>query len=177
MKRLAYILPLTVFAVLAIYFAIGLRLDPSVIPSVLIDKPVPTFTLPPIEGGPGNGFSSADLSGKVSALNVFASWCLPCRAEHPLVTRLGEIKGVTLYGINYKDKPADALAWLDEMGNPFWEIGADAKGRVAIDWGVYGLPETFIIDKKGHIRYKHVGPMTPRSFEDHILPVIEELLR
>ncbi len=110
MKRLTYILPLTVFAVLAIYFAIGLRLDPSVIPSVLIDKPVPTFDLPPIEGGPGNGFSSADLMGRVSAVNVFASWCLPCRAEHPLVTRLGQIKGVTLYGINYKDKPADALA-------------------------------------------------------------------
>ena len=177
MKRLAYILPLAVFAVLALYFAFGLRLDPRIIPSALIDKPVPTFDLPPIEGGPGNGFSSTDLSGRVSAVNVFASWCLPCLVEHPLVTWLGEIKGVTLYGINYKDKPADALAWLDKQGNPFWEIGADAKGRAAIDWGVYGLPETFIVDKKGRIRYKHVGPMTPQSFKDHILPLIEELLR
>ncbi len=176
MKRLVYILPLAVFAVLAFYFVLGLRLDPSVIPSALIDKPVPTFELPPIEGKPGNGFSSADLVGRVSAVNVFASWCLPCSAEHPLVTRLGQIEGVTLYGINYKDKPADALAWLDELGNPYWEIGADAKGRVGIDWGVYGLPETFIIDKKGRIRYKHVGPMTPKSFEDHILKMVEELL-
>ena len=177
MKRLAYILPLAVFAVLTLYFVLGLRLDPSVIPSVLIDKPAPTFDLPPIEGGRGNGFSSADLSGRVSAINVFASWCLPCLTEHPQVRRLAEIKGVTLYGINYKDKPADALAWLEEQGNPYWEIGADSKGRVAIDWGVYGLPETFIVDKKGRIRYKQVGPMTPRIFEDHILPVIEELLR
>ena len=177
MKRLAYILPLAVFIVLTLYFAFGLRLDPSVIPSALIDKPVPTFTLPPIEGGQGNGFSSADLSSRVSAVNVFASWCLPCLVEHPLVARLGGIEGITLYGINYKDKPADALAWIEEQGNPFWQIGADPKGRVAIDWGVYGLPETFIVDKKGRIRYKHVGPMTPKSFEDKILPVIEELLR
>jgi cytochrome c biogenesis protein CcmG/thiol:disulfide interchange protein DsbE len=175
-KRLAYILPLAVFAVLFVYFALGLRLDPRLIPSALIDKPVPTFDLPPIEGGQGSGFSSADLTGRVSAVNVFASWCLPCRAEHPLVTRLGKIKGVALYGINYKDKPADALAWLEELGNPFLEIGADSKGRLAIDWGVYGLPETFIIDKKGRIRYKHVGPMTPQIFKDRILPVIEELL-
>ena len=176
MKRLAYILPLAVFVVMAVNFALGLRLDPRIIPSALIDKDVPTFELPPIEGGPGKGFSSADLSGRVTAVNVFASWCLPCRAEHPLVTRLGRIKGVTLYGINYKDKPADALGWLEELGNPFRQIGADAKGRVAIDWGVYGLPETFIIDKKGRIRYKHVGPMTPKSFKEKILPVIEELL-
>ncbi len=177
MKRLVYILPLAVFVVMAFYFVLGLRLDPRMIPSALIDKPVPTFTLPPIEGGPGNGFSSADFRGRVSAINVFASWCLPCRVEHPLVTRLAGIEGVTLYGINYKDRPADALAWLEEMGNPFREIGADAKGRVAIDWGVYGLPETFIVDGKGRIRYKHVGPMTPQSFEDNILPVIEGLLR
>ena len=176
MKRLVYILPLAVFVVLAVNCALGLRLDPRIIPSALIAQPVPTFDLPPIEGGAGNGFSSADLAGRVSAVNVFASWCLPCRAEHPLVTRLGKIKGVALYGINYKDKPAEALAWLNELGNPYRQIGADSKGRVAIDWGVYGLPETFIIDKNGRIRYKHVGPMTPQIFKDRILPVIEELL-
>ncbi len=177
-SRLFYILPLTVFLIMAAYFAIGLTKDPKILPSALIDKPVPEFTLPPIEGGPGKGFSSADLKGNgVSVVNVFASWCVPCRAEHPQITRLGALKVATLYGLNYKNKPKDALKWLKELGDPYAAHGADVKGRVAIDFGVYGIPETFIIDNEGVIRYKYVGPITAGRLEKEILPIIKELGR
>ncbi len=175
-NRLLYILPLSVFLVLAVYFAIGLTKDPSILPSALIDKPVPEFSLPPIEGGPGKGFSSADLKGKgLSVVNVFASWCVPCRAEHPQITRLAELKVATVYGLNFKDKPENALKWLKQLGDPYAAHGADINGRVAIDWGVYGIPETFIIDNSGTIRYKYVGPITARRLDQEILPIIKKL--
>ena len=177
-NRLLYIMPLSVFLVLAVYFAIGLTKDPSILPSALIDKPVPEFSLPPIEGGPGKGFSSADLKGNgVSVVNVFASWCVPCRIEHPQITRLAGLKVATLYGLNFKDEPKAALKWLKQQGNPYAAIGADTKGRAAIDWGVYGIPETFIIDNGGVIRYKYVGPITARRLDRDILPIIKKLSR
>ena len=181
-NRVLYILPLSVFLIMAAYFAIGLTKDPNILPSALIDKQVPAFSLPPIEGGPGKGFSSADLKGPggtggVSIVNVFASWCLPCRAEHPQITRLAELKVATVYGLNFKDDPKAALKWLRELGDPYAAHGADTKGRVAIDWGVYGIPETFIIDNSGIIRYKYVGPITARRLDREILPIIKKLSR
>jgi cytochrome c biogenesis protein CcmG/thiol:disulfide interchange protein DsbE len=174
-NRLIYILPLTVFLIMAVYFAIGLTKDPKILPSALIDKPVPEFSLPPIDGGPGTGFSSADLRGNgVSVVNVFASWCVPCRIEHPLITRLAALKVATVYGLNYKDKPESALKWLREMGDPYAAHGADPKGRVAIDFGVYGIPETFIIDNQGIIRYKYVGPINAARLEKEILTIIRK---
>jgi len=173
--RAIYLLPLAVFLVMAAYFALGLTKDPKIIPSALIDKPVPTFKLPPIAGGKGDGFSSDDLKGDVTVVNVFASWCIPCRAEHPLVTELSEMKIARVYGLNYKDKPADALRWLKAFGDSYYATGADLDGRVGIDWGVYGVPETFIIDRSGKIRHKQVGPMTPDSLKNQIVPIIKEL--
>ncbi len=175
-RRLFYLLPLAVFLVLALYFAIGLTKDPKILPSALIDKPAPDFVLPPIEGGPGNGFSSAGLKGDgVSIVNVFASWCLRCRTEHVLITRLAEMKIAKVFGLNYKDKPKAALRWLSELGDPYAATGADVKGRVAINFGVYGIPETFIIDSTGTIRYKHVGPLTPDILDATIVPIIKKL--
>ena len=177
-NRLVYLVPLSVFLVMAVYFAVGLTKDPKILPSALIDKPVPEFSLPPIEGGPGKGFSSADLrAGGVSVVNVFASWCGPCRTEHPFITRLAELKVAKVYGLNFKDNPKSALRWLRELGDPYAAHGADTDGRVSIDWGVYGIPETFIVDGQGTIRYKHVGPINEDILEDVILPVIEKLSR
>ena len=184
-RRTIYLVPLAVFLALAVYFAVGLTKDPQIIPSALIDKPVPEFTLPPIEdgqgepgGGYGKGFSSADLKGNgISIVNIFASWCFPCRTEHPFITRLAEIKVARVYGLNYKDDPKKALKWLRELGDPYFAIGADRKGRVSIDWGVYGVPETFIVDNAGRIRYKHVGPLNAQVLESIILPTIRKLGR
>ena len=173
--RALYILPLAVFLVMAAYFALGLTKDPKIIPSALIDKPVPAFKLPPIEGCRGNGFSSDDLKGDVTVVNVFASWCIPCRAEHPLVTELAEMKIARVYGLNYKDNPADALRWLRALGDSYYATGADLDGRVGIDWGVYGVPETFIVDRAGKIRHKHVGPMTSDILKNQIVPIIKDL--
>ena len=171
-NRLVYILPLMVFLIMAVYFAIGLSKDPSILPSALINKPIPEFSLPPIDG---KGFSSADLRGNgVSVINVFASWCVPCRVEHPLIARLAALKVATVYGLNFKDKPKKALKWLQEMGDPYAAHGSDPKGRVAIDFGVYGIPETFIIDNDGIIRYKYVGPINPGRLEKEILPIIKK---
>ena len=177
MKRLVYLLPVAIFAALALGFAIGLRLDPKVVPSALIDQPVPQFALPAIESGRGKGFATADLTGGVTVVNVFASWCIPCKAEHPLVTRLAQSGLVRVYGLNYKDPPAEALAWLTRLGDPYTATGADRDGRVAIDWGVYGVPETFIIDAQGRIRHKHVGPITEEALERDILPIVKALAR
>ncbi len=175
-SRFLYILPGLVFLVMAIYFTVGLTKDPKILPSALIDKPVPEFTLPPIEGGSNKGFSSDDLKkGNVSVLNVFASWCIPCRAEHAFITQLAEMKIARVYGLNYKNDAKEALAWLKELGDPYAAIGADTKGRVGIDWGVYGVPETFIIDVQGKIRYKHVGPIKQKSLDEKIIPVIRTL--
>ena len=177
-NRMVYLVPLSVFLVMAVYFAVGLTKDSTVLPSALIDKPVPEFSLPPIEGGPGKGFSSADLrAGRVSVINVFASWCGPCRTEHPFITRLATLKVAKVYGLNYKDNPKSALRWLRELGDPYAAHGADNDGRVSIDWGVYGIPETFVVDGRGMIRYKHVGPINGDILEDEILPVIKKLSR
>lgn len=175
MKRLLFLLPAGAFAVLVVYFAVGLRHDPHIVPSVLIDKPVPTFSLPPIEGTDKKGFGSADLSGGISVVNVFASWCVPCRLEHPLIQALAEREVATVYGLNYKDEPAAARRWLAELGDPYAAIGADFSGRVGIEWGVYGVPETFIVDAGGRIRHKHIGPITAEALRDEIIPVIERL--
>jgi cytochrome c biogenesis protein CcmG/thiol:disulfide interchange protein DsbE len=175
MRRLLYVLPLAVFAVLAVYFALGLGMDPKIIPSALIDKPVPQFTLLPIEGGSGRGLSDTDLKGGVSVVNLFASWCIPCKAEHPLITRLAGMGVATVHGLNYKDKATDALKWLADLGDPYDRIGADGDGRVGIDWGVYGVPETFVVDAQGRIRHKHVGPLTQKSLEGELLPIIRGL--
>jgi len=172
--RVRYLLPLGAFVLVGIALGIGLTLRPDIIPSALIDKPVPEFDLPPIAGRDA-GFATSDLKGKVSLVNVFASWCIPCRAEHPILTRLAETGGVPVYGINYKDKPADVRRWLDQLGDPYTRIGADLDGRVAIDWGVYGIPETFIIDRNGRIAYKQIGPMSPRDVEETIMPIIDRL--
>lgn len=178
-RRLIYILPLSVFLLMAAYFALGLTKDPKVIPSALIDKPVPEFSLPPIAAGPGGnygkGFSSADLRGRVSVVNVFASWCFPCRIEHPVIERLAAMKIAPVYGLNYKDQPGDAYRWLQQFGDPYTAVGADVSGRVGIDWGVYGVPETFIIGPDGRIRHKHVGPLDDKALTRNILPIIREL--
>ena len=168
-----YALPVLLFAGLMAGFYYGLQIDSNVLPSALIDEPAPPFDLPPLPGHEP-GFSSADLQGHVSLVNTFASWCAPCRVEHPILNGLARSKRVPVYGIDYKDKPEAALAWLAELGNPYTRIGAD-DGRVGIDWGVYGVPETFLVDRLGHIRYKHVGPLTREDVERDILPLIARL--
>jgi len=172
--RTAFLIPLLVFAALAVLFAIGLGLDPRLVPSPLIGKPVPQFDLPPVKGRT-LGLATRDLKGEVSLVNVFASWCTACREEHPVLMRLSRV--VPIHGLNYKDRPQDAQRWLDELGDPYTRTGADVSGRVAIDWGVYGVPETFVIDRDGRIGYKHIGALTPQVFEKTILPLIEKLRR
>lgn len=165
-----------VFIAVGLLLAIGLNLDPKRIPSPLIGKPVPEFSLPPVKGRT-LGLSRADFAGEVSLVNVFASWCVACRDEHPILMQLGNEDVVPIHGLNYKDKPGDAAAWLDRLGDPYTRTGADLDGRVAIDWGVYGVPETFVIDRAGHIAYKHIGPITRETLELKLLPLIEELRR
>lgn len=168
-----YALPVLLFAALAAGFYGGLGRDAAVLPSPLIDKPAPEFALPALRGN-GSGFSSADLAGKVSLVNIFASWCTPCRAEHPVLNALAKADRVPIYGINYKDKPEAADAWLSELGDPYTKIGADG-GRVGIEWGVYGVPETFVVDRAGRIHYRHVGPLTRTDIERTILPLVATL--
>ena len=177
-RRLRYLLPVFVFVALAA--ALGVQLltgDPSKVPSALIDKPVPEFALPPVQGfEEAGGFATADLGqGKIALVNIFASWCGPCRVEHPLLMALAEAGTVPLYGINYKDKPEDAERWLGRLGNPYTLMGADLDGRTAIDWGVYGVPETFVVDGAGRIRHRHVGVLSQYDLEETVLPLIEEL--
>ena len=156
------LLPIIIFAGLALIFWKGLSGNPSVLPSVLIGKPVPEFTLPAIEGSTIPGLTSADLkSGEVSIVNIWASWCGPCRQEHPVLMELSKRTDIRLVGINNKDKAENARRFLGTLGQPFAAIGADTDGRVTIDWGSYGVPETFIIDGKGIIRFKWIGPLTP----------------
>ena len=173
-RRAALFVPLAVFVVLAILLAIGLTLNPSEVPSPLIGKPVPKLSLPPVQGRT-LGLSSADLRGHVSLVNVFASWCTACREEHPLMMELARERVVPIYGLNYKDEPADAARWLDDFGDPYARTGADLDGRVAINWGVYGVPETFVIDRQGRIAYKRIGPLTPRFVKETLLPLIARL--
>lgn len=173
--RMIHILPIAAFAVMVVAFGIGLTLNPREIPSVLIGKSVPEFDLPPVKGRK-LGLSSNDLKNQVSLVNVFASWCLECRAEHALLMQIEKSGIVPLHGLNYKDKPKDAKKWLDEWGDPYKRTGADISGRVAIDWGVYGVPETFLIDREGRIVYKHIGALTKESYEKRILPRITKLI-
>ncbi|MGB3808688.1 MAG: DsbE family thiol:disulfide interchange protein [Parvibaculum sp.] len=172
--RLRALIPAGLFLIFATLFLIAVfRGDPSRVPSALIGRYVPTFSLPPVEGLGLPGLSDADFGkGEPVIVNVWASWCVPCREEHSVLT---ELKGLTtspIYGINYKDAPDAARRFLGELGNPFTRVGADAKGRTSIDWGVYGVPETYIVDGKGRIAYKHVGPLTPKIVDAEILPAL-----
>ncbi|MFW8594425.1 DsbE family thiol:disulfide interchange protein [Cribrihabitans neustonicus] len=171
---LIMLLPLVLFAGLGSFFSWGLFNNDDRLPSALIGRPAPEFTLPPIEGRE-DGFASTDLVGQVSLVNVWASWCVPCRAENPLLVELSETGEVPVYGINYKDAADEAQAFLDELGNPFTRIGADRDGRVAINWGVYGVPETYVVDARGRIARKHVGPFNRQILETEILPLVRRL--
>lgn len=173
-RRLSALAPLAVVLAIGVFLAIGLTLNPRELPSPLIGKPVPEFSLPPVKGRT-LGLSSADLKGEVSLVNVFASWCVACRSEHPLLMALEQQGVVPIHGLNYKDRPQDAEKWLGELGDPYTRTGADVNGRVAIDWGVYGVPETFVIDRQGRIAYKQIGPVTPEVLEKTILPLIRKL--
>ena len=175
-RNVLVFLPLAVAAVLGVVLAWGLTRDPSTLPSTLIGKPVPAFELPPVKGRT-LGLSSTDLKGEVSLVNVFASWCVACRAEHPLFMKLAAQGTVPLHGLNYKDQPDDAAKWLDNLGDPYTRTGADISGRVAIDWGVYGVPETFVIGADGRVAYKHIGPVSEEALTGTILPLVEELRR
>jgi cytochrome c biogenesis protein CcmG, thiol:disulfide interchange protein DsbE len=174
------LLPVAIFVVIAGFFAMALRSgDPSLLPSTLVGKPVPKTVFPPIEGleaaqgAPEAGFTSADLAkGKISVVNYWASWCVPCVDEHPLLEQLKEASGVDIYGVNYKDQASAARRFLGRYGNPFVAVGTDADGRSAIDWGVYGTPETFVVNGKGQVIYKHVGPITADSLQAKLLPII-----
>jgi len=174
LRRLMFLIPFAAFAGIAVAFAIGLTMDPRKLPSMLIGKEVPEFDLPPVKGRT-LGLSSKDLKDEVSLVNVFASWCVECRAEHPLLMKLGASGPVPIHGLNYKDKPDDAANWLDGLGDPYTRTGADISGRVAIDWGVYGVPETFLVNRDGKVVYKHIGALSWKTYNEKILPLIEDL--
>lgn len=169
-----FILPFVVFVVLAGFLFVGLNLNPREVPSPLIDKPAPAFTLPQLHE-PAKQFSPADMKGKVWLLNVWASWCVSCREEHPVLMELASRNIVPIYGLDYKDKREDAELWLKKGGDPYVLSVADAEGRIGIDYGVYGVPETYVIDKQGVIRYKQIGPVTEQSLNEKILPLVAEL--
>ena len=172
--RPAFLAPLAVFAAIAVLLAVGLTLNPREIPSPLIGKPVPQFELPPVRGRM-LGLQTSDLKGEVSIVNVFASWCVSCKEEHPVFMQMQRERLVPIHGLNYKDRPEDAEKWLDDMGDPYTRTGADIDGRVAIEWGVYGVPETFVIDREGRIAYKHIGPVTPKLLDETLRPLIARL--
>ena len=171
---LKFIAPLLMFLVLAVFLAIGLNLNPREIPSPLIDQPAPSFTLETLEDR-SRTLSTADLKGQVWLLNVWASWCVSCRAEHPVLNRLAARRLAVMIGLNYKDEPDAAKDWLARLGNPYDVSVLDMEGLTGIDWGVYGVPETFVIDKQGLVRYKHTGPVTDKAIEEIILPLLNAL--
>ncbi len=172
-RRLLFLVPAVLFAVVGAFLAVGLTRDPARLPSALVGKPVPQFSLPPLEGRGGAGLSAADLASGPVLVNVFASWCVPCRVEHPQLMRLAA-QGVTVHGINYKDEPKAALAFLRDLGDPYALVGADRDGRAGIEWGVYGVPETYVIDRDGRITYRHVGPLMAHDLEQKLLPLLAE---
>jgi cytochrome c biogenesis protein CcmG/thiol:disulfide interchange protein DsbE len=174
--RWAFLGPLLAFGVLALVLGVGLSRDPREVPSPLIGKPAPQFDLPAVKGR-AQGLATRNLRGEVSLVNVFASWCVACREEHPVLVALARRNLVPIHGLNYKDKPDDAAAWLDRWGDPYTRTGADIDGRVGIDWGVYGVPETFVIDPQGRIAYKHIGPMTEDFVHTKLVPMIDEIRR
>ena len=169
-----YLIPLGIFAILIGFLAMGLGLKPHEIPSPLINKPAPAFSLPLLDD-PQQKLAAQDLRGKVWILNVWASWCVACRIEHPLLVEFSKTATVPVYGLNYKDKRDDAMRWLANFGNPYTRSLSDTEGLVGIDFGVYGVPETFIIDKEGVIRMKQIGPVTPEVLRDDILPLLKKL--
>jgi cytochrome c biogenesis protein CcmG/thiol:disulfide interchange protein DsbE len=171
-----FLLPLGIFALLIALLAIGLRLNPREVPSPLIGKPAPHFELPQLQD-PDKTFTERSMLGKVWALNVWASWCVPCREEHPVLLDLAKSGAVPVVGLNYKDERKNSLAWLRNMGDPYQITAYDLQGRVGIDYGVYGVPETYLIDKRGMIRYKRVGPLTDQIVKDTVLPLVRELER
>jgi len=173
---LRYLIPLVIFIVLAVFLAIGLTRDPHELKSVLINKPAPAFHLPQLKAA-DKMISNEDMRGKVWLLNVWASWCIACRDEHPWLMEYAKSGVVPIYGLNYKDRREDALATLEELGDPYTTSAVDFDGRVAIDYGVYGAPETYVIDQSGMIRLKHVGPLMPDVWSKEILPVVQELNR
>lgn len=177
-RRILFLLPLAVFLALSAVFLMQLvsGRDTSLVPSALIGKPAPQTELAALEGSGLPGLSTADFTGKVTLVNVWGSWCVPCRQEHPLLMQLAQDGRFELAGLNYKDKPENARRFLGDLGNPFDRIGVDASGRTAIDWGVYGVPETFLVGPDGTIRYKHVGPFTPESIRDDLMPAVEKAL-
>lgn len=171
---LKFIIPLVLFTVLAIFLAIGLNLNPHDIPSPFINKPAPVFSAPKLNA-PIEKLSTADLKGKVWLFNVWASWCVSCRAEHPVLNALAQQHAVTIVGLNYKDEAEAAKQWLATLGNPYDVSIMDNDGRIGIDWGVYGVPETFVVDKKGVIRHKLTGPVTLEAIQQTLLPLIKQL--
>ncbi len=171
---LRYLVPLVLFIVLAGFLWVGLHRDPRLVPSPLIGKPAPEFRLPLLKD-PGRFMTTADLKGKVTLFNVWATWCVSCRQEHEVLVELARNAGVRILGLDYKDSRPDALAWLQRLGNPYVAIAFDANGRVGIDWGVYGTPETFVVDRHGIIRYKQIGPITEQVWKDKLQPLIEKL--
>lgn len=173
---LRYLIPLGLFLVLVVFLAIGLGRDPHEVPSPLINKAAPTFRLPQLHE-PTRTFSAEDMRGKVWVMNVWASWCISCRDEHPLLLEYARSGAVPIYGLNYKDKREDALSWLGELGDPYVLSAADLDGRVAIDYGVYGAPETYLIDQNGTIRFKQIGPVTRDIWSQKVLPLVQELNR
>ena len=174
MKALKYLVPLALFLGLAAFFAVGLMRDPRTVPSPFIDKPAPAFRLDRL-GEPGVAFTPQDMTGKVWLLNVWASWCASCRVEHPVLVDMAKKNLVPIVGLNYKDRREDALKWLARYGDPYALSAYDLEGKVGIDYGVYGAPETFVIDKQGVIRYKQIGPITNEALEKTILPLIRKL--
>jgi len=175
-SKLRYLIPLAIFVVLAGFLFKGLFLNPREVPSPLVNKPAPQFTLAQL-ADPQKAFGPKDMQGQVWLFNVWASWCVACRQEHPLLVELAKRKAVPIVGLNYKDKPDEAQAWLAKLGNPYDLSVKDMDGRVGIDYGVYGVPETFLIDKNGVIRYKQIGPITEEVWTKKMLPMIEELRR
>lgn len=169
-----FLWPLGIFIALLAFLAIGLNLDPREVPSPLVGKPAPNFELPQLHQ-PEQTFAPREMRGKVWLLNVWASWCVSCRQEHPLLVELAEARTVPIYGLNYKDQRADALRWLKQFGDPYLMSISDLEGRVGIDYGVYGVPETYVIDKAGVIRYKQIGPVTREALDRKILPLVKEL--
>jgi cytochrome c biogenesis protein CcmG/thiol:disulfide interchange protein DsbE len=169
-----YLIPLAIFIAMLGFLGVGLKLDPREVPSPLIDKPAPVFRLQTLES-PSRLMSSDEMRGQVWLLNVWASWCGGCREEHPILVEFAKTRTVPIYGLDYKDQPDDARRWLANFGNPYVASVSDPDGRTGIEFGVYGVPETFVIDKAGIIRHKQIGPITPEVLRDTILPLVKKL--
>ena len=174
MLRARFLIPLAAFGVMVAFLGVGLTLNPREVPSPLINKPAPPFELPQLHA-PDKTFSQKEMLGKVWMLNVWASWCVACREEHPHLVALARSGAVPIYGLNYKDERADGIAWLARFGDPYQLSAYDRDGRIGIDYGVYGVPETYVIDKAGVIRYKRIGIVTPEIVREKILPLVKEL--